>query len=137
MAKSMLTRYDRGPLLDELVTWMGLTPLEPHVRVEEFDEDGRHVVRADIPGVDPEKDLEVKVEHGLLHVRGERRAEEHVGHRSEIRYGSFERVVGLPSGIRPEDVTAEYVDGVLTVTMPTGRPDTETTVPITHPEKVG
>jgi HSP20 family protein len=135
MAKSMLVRNGSGTMLDELVTWMGLAPLEPHVRVEEYDEDGRHVVRADIPGVDPDKDIEVKVEHGLLFVRGERRAEEHDGHRSEIRYGSFERVVGLPTGTSPADITAEYADGVLTVTMPTGGPDEATTVPVTRQDR--
>lgn len=134
MTKSTLTRYDRGTLLDELVAWVGL-PLEPHVRIEEYDEDGQHVVRADIPGIDPEKDLEVKIEHGMLHVRGERRSEEHDGHRSEIRYGSFERVLGLPPGTSASEVTADYRDGVLTVRMPAAGADQSTSIPISRPEK--
>lgn len=133
MSTSTLVRHDRT-LLDELVTRMGLAPVEPQLRLEEYDEDGRHVVRADVPGVDPQKDLQVTVEHGLLRVRGERRSEEHDARRSEIRYGIFERVIGLPAGTRADDITAEYAQGVLTVSMPAAGPEPTTTIPITHAE---
>jgi hypothetical protein len=55
---------------------------------------------------------------GRLRLHGERRAEEHDRYRTEIRYGSFDRVLTLPAGTKPEDVTAEHADGVLTVSMP-------------------
>lgn len=129
-----LVKHDRGSLLDELVAWMGVTPFEPQVRIEEYDEDGRHVVRADIPGVDPEKDIQVTVDHGLLRMRGERRSEEHEGHRSEIKYGTFDRVLPLPLGTRPGDITATYDHGVLTVSLPSGGPQEATTIPISRPE---
>jgi len=121
-------------LIGELMEWMGATATEPEIRVEEYVEDGRHVIRADMPGVDPRKDISLTVRGNVLTLRGERRAEQHDRHRSEIRYGSFERMITLPRDARPEDVTAEYVDGVLTVSMPvTGSPE-PVTIPVTHRE---
>jgi HSP20 family molecular chaperone IbpA len=127
---STLIRRDRGTLLDELIGWMGATPVEPRMRVEEYVEDGHRVVRADIPGVDPE-DIRVSVEQGMLLLHAERRAEEHDEHRSEIRYGSFDRIVSLPRGTKPDDITATYADGVLTVTMPSVAEVEATVIPVT------
>jgi HSP20 family protein len=59
------------------------------------------------------------VDNGMLRIRAERRAEEHDGARSEIRYGMLERVVALPPGTQTDDVQGEYADGVLTVSLPT------------------
>ena len=106
----------------------------PDVRLEEYVEGDRRVVRADLPGVDPGKDIELTVEGTMLRLRGQRRAEEHDEHHTEIRYGSFERVVSLPPGTTPEDVEATYRDGVLTVTMPLTAKATSARVPITHRE---
>lgn len=100
------------------------------IPVEEFVEDGRHVVRADIPGVDPEKDLTVTVEDGYLVIHGERREEQHDQHRSEVRHGSFSRRIALPRGCTGEDVKATYAQGVLTVSLPV---DGETPEPLKIP----
>ena len=72
------------------------------------------------------------MEGDVLRLRGERRTEEHDRHRTEIRYGSFERLVSLPPGTTPQDVTATYADGVLTVSMPMGAPATPAKIPVTH-----
>src|SRR5579884_2712362 len=61
------------------------------IRVEEFTEDGKLVVRAELPGVDPDEDVDVSVHDGMLDIRAERREEEKdakKGH-SEFRYGRF------------------------------------------------
>jgi len=50
----------------------------------------------------------------------------------EIRYGSFDRVLTMPVGTKPEDVTAAYADGVLTVSMPAATPSAPQQVPVTH-----
>jgi HSP20 family protein len=127
-----LAHRDGTTLLDELMTWMGAAASE--IKIEEFVEGDRHVIRADMPGVDPNKDIQLSVDGNVLRLRGERRAEEHDEHRSEIRYGSFERLITLPRGTRSEDVTAEYVDGVLTVSMPATGAVEPTTIPVTHRE---
>jgi HSP20 family protein len=92
------------------------------IKVEEVIENDQVVVRAELPGVDPEKDIEVTVDEGVLTITAERRekTEEKTerGYRSEFRYGTFVRQVRLPSGTSAEVVSASYRDGILEVRMP-------------------
>ncbi|WP_026342805.1 Hsp20/alpha crystallin family protein [Nocardia sp. BMG111209] len=88
------------------------------LRVEDTVEDDRYVVRAEIPGVDPAKDLEVSVHDGQLTIRAERSENRAEKGRSEFSYGSFVRTVALPAGATDEDVTADYTKGILTVRIP-------------------
>lgn len=80
------------------------------------------VVRLDLPGVDPADDVTVELEGRRLVVRGERkdqRDSEARGRRiSEVRFGSFRRVVTLPRAVDGDAVRASYDAGVLTVTVP-------------------
>jgi HSP20 family molecular chaperone IbpA len=79
------------------------------------------VARLDLPGIDPANDVTVEVEGRRLVIRGERkdqRAEDAQGRRiSEVRFGSFRRVVGLPKPVEGDAVRASYDAGVLTVTV--------------------
>ena len=68
------------------------------LRIEDFVEEGEYVLRAEVPGVDPDKDLEVFVEGNTLVVQGERREEQRDKEHRELHYGSFERAVRLPDG---------------------------------------
>jgi HSP20 family protein len=111
-------RRESTSLVGDLMSLFGGVQLQPEIRVEEYQEGERRIVRADLPGVDPDKDIDVTVDGGFLRIHGHRRAEEHDKYRTEIRYGSFERVLTLPTGTRAEDVKADYADGVLTVSMP-------------------
>ncbi|MER7814710.1 Hsp20/alpha crystallin family protein [Streptomyces sp. NPDC096153] len=86
------------------------------MRVEEYTEDGRHVIRAELPGVEV-KDLDVTVEDGILTIKAERTEREVDKHRSEIRYGSITRALALPKSADESDVRAEYTDGMLTVSV--------------------
>jgi HSP20 family protein len=80
------------------------------------------VVRAEVPGIDPDNDVEITLDDGVLRIRAERRSEmtEEKGGSSfsEFRYGSFERAVRVPRETRIEDVKASYKDGILDVTCP-------------------
>ncbi len=92
------------------------------LRVEEFQEGDTLVVRAEMPGIDPDKDVEVTVTDHLMRVKAERRqetkTEDKKGYRSEFRYGSFTRTVPLPAGATEDDVKASYTDGILEVRIP-------------------
>jgi HSP20 family protein len=92
------------------------------IRVEQFREDGALVVRADLPGIDPEKDVELTVSGGMLHIHAERREEEkreEKGYlRHELRYGSLSRTLPLPGGVTESDITATYKDGILEIRIP-------------------
>ena len=134
MTTTPAVHRDGVSLVSELMSWFGNVPMQPEIKVEEYQEGERRIVRADLPGVDPDKDISVTVDDGLLRLHGERRAEEHYRYRTEIRYGSFERVLSLPAGTKPEDVTAEYADGVLTVSMPLATSTAPKQIPVTHRE---
>ena len=94
----------------------------PHLRIEEYQDGNTLVVKAEMPGIDPDKDVEISVHNGLLHLRGERTEksmEKNEGSfRSEFRYGRFDRALPLPAGATAEDVAASYDDGVLEVRIP-------------------
>ena len=100
--------------------WAGLPPfIAAHTfRVEEVAQDNRYVIRAELPGLDPDEDIEVTVDGRNLTIRAERRQEDSGPSRSEFRYGSLTRLVRLPAKVDPKDVTARYERGVLEVSVP-------------------
>ncbi|HUO48444.1 MAG TPA: Hsp20/alpha crystallin family protein [Acidimicrobiales bacterium] len=106
------------------------------LRVEEFADADTLVVRAEMPGIDPDKDVEVTVSGGMLHIRATRseRKEDTTkgGYRSEFRYGTLERDVLLPEGVTGEDVNASYTDGILEIRVPMPKAPEVTKVAITH-----
>lgn len=95
---------------------------EAAIRVEEFEEHDQLVVRAEIPGVNPDEDIEITLTEGMLRIMVQRKKEsKHESkrhYRSEFQYGSFVRTLALPAGATDRDVKAEYKDGVLEVRIP-------------------
>ena len=87
-------------------------------RLEEAIRDNRYLIRAELPGLDPENDIEVTVDRRILTIRAERRQQDNEPYRSEFRYGSLARVVRLPARVDAADVTARYDKGVLEVSVP-------------------
>lgn len=120
-----IIRRRANPVADVL-NWLEVEPpfnmrgtgLTPYIRIEDFVEDGTYVLRAELPGIDPDKDVQVEVLDDVLTIRGERQEEQQERNRHEFHYGSFERVVRLPHGTKPEDVKASYRDGVLELRIP-------------------
>jgi HSP20 family protein len=103
------------------------------VRIEEFTADGKYVVRAELPGLDPAKDVKVEVANGMLTISATRQQEEHDGARSEFHYGSLTRRVLLPDGADEKAVVAKYTAGILEVTVPiSAKPAEARTIPIEH-----
>jgi HSP20 family protein len=96
------------------------------LRVEEFVEDKTLVVRAELPGIDPEKDVDISVVDGSLVIRAEKEEKSEKkdkdSYRSEFHYGSFVRSIALPTGVDEAQIAATYRDGVLEVRVPTGEP---------------
>jgi len=83
-------------------------------------EDALHL-KLEIPGMEA-KDLDIQVTVDHVSIAGERKSEtksEEKGvTRSEFRYGKFSRVIPLPARIQNTNVTAEYKDGILNLTLP-------------------
>ena len=79
------------------------------------------VLSFDLPGI-PEDGIAVELDDNVLTVSGEReRTKEHSSerfYRFERRYGRFSRSVTLPSGVKEDDISADYKDGVLEIRVP-------------------
>jgi HSP20 family molecular chaperone IbpA len=115
--------------------WTGPPPFPTGqaIRLEETTRDECYVIRAELPGLDPENDIEITVDGRILTIRAERRQQDSGPHRSEFRYGSLTRTVSLPSRVDAADVTARYEKGVLEVTIPVGAVKPEgTRIPIAN-----
>jgi HSP20 family protein len=119
----VFSRLDR--LFDE---WTRMMPLRPPfegwwhqdlIQVDEYRDGEDVVVRAELPGIDPDRDVEVTVTDGMLHIQAQRREEEKLEEkgflRRELRYGSFDRTLPLPEGVVESDITARYRDGILEI----------------------
>ena len=105
----------------------GLFPfVTPEIRIEQVVEDGRYVVRAEIPGVDPVKDIDVTVKDGTLTIRAERTEEKrdtrHPEAHSEFHYGRLVRVLPLPMTALEESAEATYDNGILQIAFALGVP---------------
>ena len=91
-------------------------------RVDMFRRGGDLIVRVELPGIDPEKDVDLEIEGDTLHIRGERKIDEEVTEEDrylrERFYGRYERRLMLPEGVDPEKLEARYDAGVLTITVP-------------------
>ena len=102
----------------------------PVFRLEEAIRGNRYLIRAELPGLDPENDIEVTVDGRTLTIRAERRPQDNEPYHSEFRYGSLARVVRLPARVGAADVTARYDKGVLEVSVPARVVKPGTRIPI-------
>jgi HSP20 family protein len=115
--------FDRWPAVSSRIPELWAQFSGEGIPVEEYDDEGTHIIRAELPGVDAEHDIDIEVEDGLLSIRArrERRDDTHEddgSFRSEFHYGSFRRTMMLPAGTDADDVVAAYNDGILEVRVP-------------------
>jgi HSP20 family protein len=120
--ENLLERYNQGGrrLSRGSDSEMTFADWAPSVDVEETED--RYVIKADLPGVE-KKDIDVKLENGVLSIRGEKSVEKESGkdtrhHRRERFYGTFARSFTLPEAVQADGVDASYRDGVLTLQIP-------------------
>jgi HSP20 family protein len=135
--ESPWSRLDR--LFDEWMRTMpmrrilGEAPGEEVIRVDEYRDDDAQVIRAELPGIDPDKDVEITVAGGLLRINAERRVEETTEEkgftRHEMRYGSFTRTLPLAEGATEEAIKADYQNGVLEIRVPVAPPEVKPAEP--------
>lgn len=101
--------------------------------IESWIEDGNLIVRADLPGVDP-KDVEVTASGETLTLKGKRETKMEKSGRDyfhrEVSYGSFERSISLPKGVKAEEIKATYKNGVLELTIPVPKELSPRKVPV-------
>jgi HSP20 family protein len=93
------------------------------------------IVRVELPGVDPDDEVEIELTENVLTIRGTRRdrsreKKQHY-HLAEINYGNFERAVALPEAIDDDGaLAANYDDGFLEITLPKVEPPVSKTIPV-------
>ncbi len=111
-------------LVDDFVTptrWDDLGKLSKLPAAELTETDEALHLKLEVPGMEA-KDLDIQVTADSVSISGERKEEsksEDKGvTRSEFRYGKFSRVIPLPVEIQNSNVTAEYKDGILNLTLP-------------------
>ena len=89
--------------------------------VDVYDNDDSIVVKAELPGIDKEG-IEIDVKDRVLTLKGERSSESEVKddnyYRRERSYGKFERAFNLPADVDPDNIKADYKDGVLKIDIP-------------------
>ena len=140
---SGIMHRDPKTVIPDFIDWFEepFLTLRPYlgqpIRIEDYTEDGHYVIRAEIAGIDPAKDLEVSVGAGYLSIRATRSSHVEGKHRSEFRYGSFSRTLELPPGADPDRVTADYTHGILTIKVAVQgeRREAAKTIPVTVSKK--
>ena len=98
------------------VTWKAI---EGGVNVE--DNDKEILVRAEAPGFEP-KDFDIQVHGNVLTVRAEHKEESEEkqgeGRTWQRQYGRMQRSIMLPAAVNPEQVEAQYRNGILELMLP-------------------
>jgi HSP20 family protein len=123
---TVLTRF-LAPLV-----WLGRAlPDRSGIRVEDRTEDQRYILRAQIPGVDPTKDLHLTTTDKALRLEVSRTATRPDALRSEFHYGTFVRTIPLPPDVVADTISATYDRGILEITMAlTARGPSDREIPV-------
>ena len=121
------TRADRSAPREDVASSAGEAIL-----VDEYRDAGVHVVRAALPGIDPDQDVELTAEDGALRITVQERAEDDRDYvRRELRRSASTRSLPLPERGRPSDIAATYRDGILEIRIPLADPPTAESTRIT------
>jgi len=91
----------------------------PQVDVYRSEDPPTLIVQIELPGVDP-GDVQLIASPQALLIAGERRRPKDCGHyqQLEIDYGPFQRQITLAEDIDPDDASATFERGILTVLLP-------------------
>ena len=111
MTNKLQTKQDSPENVNNMST------ISPYVDIFESANDITLIV--DLPGVD-KKSLNLEFENNEIHISGESKAPEPAwkSHFREFRVNRFERGFKLPSGLEISKISADFENGVLTVTIP-------------------
>jgi HSP20 family protein len=86
-----------------------------------YENDDAYVIKAELPGLDKDH-VSIDVKEKILTISGERSEENEVKddriYRRERFQGKFQRAFSLPNTADADKIEAEFVDGLLTITIP-------------------
>lgn len=118
---NLFNEFDR--MVNDMMEWSAPTvPARWGLPLDVAETEDAYTVTASIPGLNPD-DIEVTLEENVLTIRGENQSEETTEegtryHLRERRFGSFSRSLRFPVLVAGEQIEANYVNGVLTLTVP-------------------
>ena len=99
--------------------WSSFAEVMPHVDI--YEDENTIEITTELPGMD-EKDIDISFAHGLLTMKGEKKAERTTNRKDYLRtersYGSFQRSIPIPFDIEKDKIDASFKKGVLTIKLP-------------------
>ncbi|NCO05152.1 MAG: Hsp20/alpha crystallin family protein [Candidatus Magasanikbacteria bacterium] len=118
--EDMMSNLPAMRQMKSMVPVVGFTPA-----IDMYETEDAVKVETSLPGINP-KNVEVSIEKGLLSIQGTVKKEHEVDdknyYRKEMRSGSFFRQLSLPVPVKEDQVTAEFEDGLLKITLPKQEP---------------
>ncbi|MBQ3079267.1 MAG: Hsp20/alpha crystallin family protein [Clostridia bacterium] len=127
----MITYRTRSPFLtqsrlfDDFMRPFFSSPVPASFRVDVKDLGDSYLMEAELPGVERDN-VEIDLDDGVLTIRAEWNQEKKDENKqyliSERRYGKVERSFSVEN-IREDEIKAEYVNGILKLTLPKKTPE--------------
>ncbi len=118
--RSLMDRFFDEPFFSAPQLWSQRNENFP-VPLDVVEEEGRYVVKASMPGVNPDE-VEITLTDNVLTIKGEskRESEKNQGnyHVRERHAGTFMRQIALPMSVNADSVEATHENGVLTLHLP-------------------
>jgi HSP20 family protein len=119
--RPLLTQNRIQKMLNELFNAGPVEGLGWYPEVDVLETDKELVLRADLPGLTKD-DVQLEIREGALVMKGEKtekKEQKEAQYRVvERAYGTFERAFSLPSTVDPEQIKAEFTNGVLEIHLP-------------------
>jgi HSP20 family protein len=118
--RNLMDRFFDEPFFSAPQLWSQRGDQFP-LPLDMIEEEGQYVVKASIPGINPE-DVEITLTDNVLTIKGETKQESENTdsnyHVRERHFGSFMRQIALPMPVNSDGVEATHENGVLTLRLP-------------------
>ena len=90
-------------------------------KVDIAEDERKYEIQLAIPGI-PKENIKIDLQDGRLTISGERKLEKTEDgkkyHTIETQYGTFQRSFFLPDKVKTEEISAEFNNGILTISIP-------------------
>ncbi len=117
----MPKRYDIDDFFDDFIPSVDRFSRSNQMKCDIYEKDGKYNIEMDIPGYD-KKDISIEVDKDVLTVTASKEKEENDESKNYIRRerfcGTFSRSFNLGSDVDLENIDAEFVKGMLKITIP-------------------
>jgi HSP20 family molecular chaperone IbpA len=117
----LMSKSNEGSIMSAIIDKPFNQLEKSDLAIDMYQDSGNVVVAMDMPGINSD-DIRVEIEDGQLHIFGQRKDKKEVNEKDyyhkEVVYGSFDRLISLPTEIDASGMSYTITDGILTVTIP-------------------